>query len=169
MERVLWVVAGVPPHKPDEPVSPLEQRLAMVEAAIAGNPAFEASPADIDRPGPHYAVGTLRWLAERQPGLQFAYLMGADSLRDLPTWHTPREFVQACSLLGVMRRPDVHVNLPALEAQVTGLSAKVRYFEAPLVDLSGHGIRRRVRAGHSIRYLVPQAVAEIIQRQGLYR
>ncbi len=169
LEKVLWVVTGQQPLKPDEPITRLELRLAMVEAAIADNPAFEISRADIDRPGPHYSVGTLHWLSARLPGAELTYLMGADSLRDLPTWHTPVEFVQACAALGVMRRPGVEADLDALEAAIPGLKAKTRLFDAPAVDISASDIRRRVHLGESYRYLVHSGVAEFIRRQGLYR
>jgi nicotinate-nucleotide adenylyltransferase len=169
LEKVLWVVTGVPPHKPDSPRSPLDLRLRMVQAAISGNPGFEISRADIDRPAPHYAVGTLAWLRQRMPEARFIYLIGSDSLRDLATWHTPREFLAACEALGVMRRPGVSVDLPTLEAQIPGLEAKMRAFDAPLVAISGHDIRERVRRGAPYRYLVPPAVAEIIHEERLYR
>lgn len=169
LSRVLFVVTGQPPHKPHEPITPLDARLAMVEAAICHNPAFVISRADIDRPGPHFAVDTLRWLAGGDPESSFVYLMGADSLRDLPTWHTPGGFVAACAFLGVMRRPDVEPDMTALESQLPGLSAKVRYFDAPFVGISAHDIRTRVRSDRPYRYLVSQGVADIIERQGLYR
>lgn len=169
LEKVLWVVTGVPPHKPDAPLSHLEVRLRMVRAAIAGNAAFEISRADIDRPAPHYAVGTMAWLRERMPGAHFVYLIGSDSLRDLPAWHTPSEFLSACAALGLMHRPGAKVDLAALETQIPGLAEKVRIFEAPLVGVSGRDIRERVRTGAPYRYLVPQAVAEIILEERLYR
>jgi nicotinate-nucleotide adenylyltransferase len=114
-------------------------------------------------------VGTLSWLAERNPAAQFAYLMGADSLRDLPSWHTPRELVSACTWIGVMRRPGVEIDLQGLEVRVPGVQAKVRFFDAPEVNLSAHEIRRRIREGKSCRYLVPAGVAQVIEREGLYR
>lgn len=169
LERVLWVVTARPPHKPDEPITPVEIRLEMVAAAIWDVPSFEISRADIDRPGPHFAVDTLRWLSEREPGVPWAYLIGADSLRDLPTWHTPREFVRACAILGVMRRPEVEIDLGAMESQIPGLTSKVRFFEAPLMAVSASDIRHRIGAGSPYRFLVPHGVAGIIERYQLYR
>jgi len=169
LERVLWVVTAWPPHKPEEPISPVERRVEMVQAAIAGGPAFELSRADIDRPGPHYAVDTVRWLRQRHPGTHWAYLMGADSLRDLPTWHTPAALLQAVDVLAVMRRPDVQADLDALEAHLPGLTDRLRFFDAPLVGISASDIRRRVREGRPYRYLVPPGVPEIIERYHLYR
>jgi nicotinate-nucleotide adenylyltransferase len=169
LEKVLWVVTADPPHKPEWPVSPIEARVAMVEAAISGDPYFELSRADIDRPGPHYAVGTLEWLAERQPGESFAYLMGADSLRDLPSWHQPDRLIQACHALGIMRRPEVDLDMEALVARLPGLAGKLHFIDAPVVGFSGREIRRRVRQGITFRHLVPGEVERLIREGGLYR
>jgi len=150
LEKVLWVVTALPPHKPGVPITPLAARVAMVEATIGEDPRFELSKADIDRPGPHFALDTMRWLKERDPGGDFLYLMGEDSLRDLPTWHEPQRFLEVCEALGVMRRPEVEVDLDALERIL-------------------REIRRRVRDGEAFRHLVPRAVADIIDQSRLYR
>ncbi len=168
LERVLWVVTGVPPHKPRPPQAPLEDRLEMVTAVIAGEDGFEISRADVDRPPPHYALGTLTWLQERWTGHSFAYLMGSDSLADLPRWHRPAEFLAACAALGVMVRPGSAWDLRALERELPGLEAKCRFFEAPQVGISARDIRRRVAEGAPYRYLVPRAVTEVIREKGLY-
>ena len=168
LERVLWVVTGVPPHKPRPPQAPLEGRLEMVAAAIAGEDGFEISRADVDRPPPHYALGTLTWLRERWPGRDFAYLMGSDSLADLPRWHRPAEFLAACAALGVMVRPGGAWDLEALEKELPGIRAKCRFFEAPQVGISARDIRRRVAEGAPYSYLVPRAVGEVLRVLGLY-
>jgi nicotinate-nucleotide adenylyltransferase len=169
LERVLWVVTAMSPLKDSAPGATVEQRVEMVEAAIASEPGFELSRADIDRPGPHYALGTIEWLAERIPGADFAYLMGADSLRDLAAWHEPHRFVDACAALGVMRRPGVSVDLDELSDAIPGIRDKVRLFNAPVVGFSAQEIRRRVAAGEPYRHLVPGSVAAIIDKQGIYR
>ena len=168
LDKVLWVVTGQQPLK-QAVRTPVEIRLELVQAAIAGNPAFEASRADIDRPGPHYSVGTLAWLRARMPAATFAYLMGEDSLRDLPKWHEPQAFVLACDAIGVMERSGADPDLTDLEAMIPGLRARVRFFRAPNVDIASHDLRRRVRDGEAIRYLVPDGVARIIFDRGLYR
>ena len=169
LDHVLWVVTAQPPHKPNERRTPVEVRLEMVATAIRGNQAFEVSRADVDRPPPHYAVDTLRHLAAHQPGARFVYLMGEDSLRDLPAWHTPREFLEACESIGVMERSGSEPDLADLEMVLPGLSARVRFFRAPMIDIASHDLRRRVQSGESIRYLVPEGVEQIIRQQGLYR
>jgi nicotinate-nucleotide adenylyltransferase len=169
LDRVLWVVTASPPLKSAPPQASVVQRVAMVEAAIESDGAFELSRADIDRPAPHYALGTLEWLRERMPGTDFAYLMGADSLHDLPDWHEPDRFLAACAALGVMQRPGVVVDLDALSARIPGLAQKVRFFNAPVVGFSAREIRRRAKTGEPYRHLVPEAVARIIREQGIYR
>jgi nicotinate-nucleotide adenylyltransferase len=169
LERVLWVVTARPPHKPQTPITPVEDRLDLVRRAIAGNAAFEVSLADVDRPMPHYAVGTLRWLRVRHPDAGLVYLMGSDSLRDLPNWHAPQEFIEACTAIAVMRRPGAEVDLIHLERQLPGLRLRLRYFDAPLLSLSAREVRRRVRENRSYRYLVPPDVAAFIAERGLYR
>lgn len=168
LDRVLWVVTGVPPHKPDPPQAPLEARLEMVAAGLADDAGFEISRADVDRPPPHYSLGTLAWLRERWPGREFAYLMGSDSLADLPRWHRPAEFLEACRALGIMIRPGSVWDMEKLEIALPGITAKCRFFEAPQVGISARDIRRRVAKGEPYRYLVPRAVAEVIEGRGLY-
>ncbi|MGD2253423.1 MAG: nicotinate-nucleotide adenylyltransferase [Anaerolineales bacterium] len=168
LDKVLWVVAADPPHKPEDPITGIDLRLAMVAAAIEHNPFFELSRADVDRVGPHYTVDTIAWLQQRNPEDRFILLLGSDSLRDLLAWHQPRKLVESCEALGVMRRPDAEVLLEDLKPEIPGIVDKVRFFDAPLVDISGREIRRRVREGLPYRYLVHPAVADIIAEQGLY-
>lgn len=169
LKKVLWVLTAQPPHKPDRPISPVADRLAMVEIITSGNEYFELSRADLDRDPPHYAVGTIAWLRDFYPGEAFAYLMGSDSLRDLPTWHTPQEFVDACDLIGVMRRKDAFVDLNGLEGQLTGIGSKLKFFEVPLLQISGHDIRERVRHGRPYRYFLLSGVAHYVESHRLYR
>lgn len=169
LSHVLWVVTTQSPLKLDDSISPIEYRVEMVQAAIKDDPGFVLSQADIERPEPYYAVDTMQWLSERHQNARFAYLMGADSLRDLPKWHLPKDFIQACDALGVMNRPGVSVDMESLERSLPGLSRKVHFFNAPLIGISAEDIRRRVKTGESFRYLIPSDVAEIIIRHRLYK
>jgi nicotinate-nucleotide adenylyltransferase len=169
LERILWVLTPDPPHKHGQPITPLVDRLAMVEAAVENNPTFELSRVEIDRPPPYYALDTVKLLGEQHPGAELIYLMGGDSLRDLPTWHRPREFVETCHALGVMLRPEVGIDLLALETQLPGVSAKVCMIQTPLIEISASQIRQKVAQGGSFRYYLPQRVYDIIRERGLYR
>ena len=168
IDRVLWVLAADPPHKQDRIISPASDRLDMVQAAIAGEPGFELSRVDLDRPGPHWTADTVALLGQQYPGDELVFVMGGDSLKDLPTWGRPQEIVDCC-ILGVLRRPGAQVDLPALEAVLPGLTAKVRFIDEPPLSVSGREIRERVSTGRSITGLVPPEVAGIIAERGLYR
>jgi nicotinate-nucleotide adenylyltransferase len=110
----------------------------------------------------------MEWLKEHHPGMEFTYLMGSDSLRDLPSWHEPERFVELCAGLGVMERDGILPDLERLEMDISGIKEKTQYFNAPMVEISGRDIRRRVREGKPYQYLVPHGVAEIIIMYGLY-
>jgi nicotinate-nucleotide adenylyltransferase len=168
LDRLLWVVTPDPPHKRSQSIAPLRHRLAMVKHAIEGDPQFELSTVDMDRPGPHYAVDTVGIIANQNPGANLVYLMGGDSLRDLPRWHRPADFLAACDLIGVMRRPGDAIDLPSLENLFPGLTAKVRFVEAPLLDIAAHEIRRRVAEGRPFRYFLPSWVYSYIVKHNLY-
>lgn len=167
LDRLLWVLTPAPPHKRGRAISPLPHRLAMVELALRGEP-FELSRVDIDRPAPHYALDTVRILSGQNPGADLLYLMGSDSLNDLPAWHRPAELVAALRYIGVMRRPGETPDLPTLEQALPGLTAKVRFVETPPVDISASEVRARVRCGEPIEPLVPPRVARYIHKHGLY-
>src|SRR3970282_733857 len=115
LEKVLFVLTADPPHKRGKAIAPLEDRLAMLAAAIKGPAIFELSRVEIDRPGPHYAVDTMRLLAKEHQGNQLVYLIGGDSLRNLPDWDRPQELIAACDALGAMRRPGTRIDLADLE------------------------------------------------------
>ena len=167
LDQVLWVLTADPPHKHGRVISAVADRLAMVQAAIAGQPAYVLSRVEIDRPGPHLAADTVALLAQHYPAAQLVYLMGGDSLRDLPRWVRPQDFLAHCSL-GVLRRPGDAIDVAALEAALPGLVAKLEFVEAPLLDIASHEIRRRAREPQALADLVPEAVARIIQARRLY-
>ena len=168
-DRLLWVLTPVPPHKLEQSITALEHRMAMLELAISDEPNFELSRIEIDRPGPHYTVDTMRLLGDEYPSADLILLIGGDSLRDLPTWHRPADLVSACHEIGVIRRPDNSVDLSAWERQVPGTQAKVRFVDAPLLDISSRAIRRRIREKLPFRYYLSPSVYEYILKNDLYR
>ncbi len=169
LDQVLFVPAGTPPHKPPQPISPIHHRLRMVELAIAGKPHFALSRLDADRPGPCYTVDTLQLLRrEWGPGPLFVFIIGADSLADLLTWHQPQRLIELCELAAVTR-PGVEVDLPRLAEHLPGITARLHLVQMPLLEISSSDLRARVRAGRPISYLVPPTVEAYILEQGLYR
>src|SRR5574341_1969042 len=155
LTRLLWVLTPIPPHKLRQPISSLDDRLAMLKLALADEPAFELSTVEIGRRGPHYTVDTLKLLPEQNRGADLILLLGGDSLRDLPTWHRPADLVAACRQIGVMRRPGDSIDLSALERKIPGIRAKVRFIEAPLLEIASREIRQRAAKGRPFRYYLP--------------
>lgn len=167
--QVLFIPARQPPHKLDEPVSPVEARVAMLERALKGYPYFVMSLIEVGRAGPSYTVDTLRELrAELAPATELYFIMGMDSLYNLPTWHQPEEIVRLCKL-AVLKRPGYTADLEALERQVPGVKRAVVFVRSPEISISSTEIEARVRSGKAIRALVPPGVAEYIDKHRLYR
>lgn len=169
LDRLLWVLTPDPPHKQNHSISPASLRLELVQAATQDNPSFELSRVDIDRPGPQYAVDTVKLLACKYPGAEMFYLIGGDSLHDLPSWHLPQKLVQEVTAFGVMRRPGDNVDLAHLEQALPGISEKVRFVDAPLLEISASEIRRRIAEGRPYRYYLPETVYTLIQTRHLYQ
>ena len=170
LDRVLWVVTPDPPHKQGRRlISPLAVRLDLVQAAVGPDGGFEISRVEIDRPGPHYSADTVQILAREYPGAELFYLMGGDSLHDLPTWKRPQEFLACLAGIGVMRRPQDFVDLPNLERALPGITFKTHFVDAPLLEISSTSIRERIEKGHHFRYFLPPAVYEMVEEKGLYR
>jgi nicotinate-nucleotide adenylyltransferase len=158
LHHLLWIPSAVHPLKAVRTAA--DVRLEMVRAAIAGDPRFAADDLELRRTGPSYTVDTLRALRARLPDAELFFLTGADNLADLPRWREPDEIVRLATLAVVSRAGDVlppDAPYPAVAVTVTR------------VDVSSTEIRRRVAAGLSIRYLVPEAVRAVVEREGLYR
>jgi nicotinate-nucleotide adenylyltransferase len=169
LDRLLWVLTPDPPHKQDQVITGLAHRLAMVRLAISGEPDFELSTVEMDRPGPHFALDTVKAVADLNPGAELVYLMGGDSLHDLPTWHQPSELVAALYAIGVMHRPGDAVDLHALEGVIPGISRRIHFVDAPMMEISSSEIRRRVSTDQPFRYFLPPPVFQYIRENNLYR
>lgn len=164
LDEVWFVPTAVPPLKRGGPAASGAQRLAMAELAIAGHGSFRASSIELDREGVSYSVDTAAELQAAYPGVTFAYIIGADRVRDLPAWHRIEELATRVSFIG-LERPGYS---PGVDELPPFLSAKVRMVRMPQLDISSTDIRARRAAGRSIRYLVPDAVSEYIVRNDLY-
>ncbi len=168
LDRLLWVLTADPPHKRDRRITPLEHRLAMLQAALRNDPRYGISRVDIDRPPPHYAVDTVRILRDQFPQDVLIYVMGGDSLRDLSSWYDPQGFIQEVDGLAVLRRPGVELDLPAIESKLPGFIEKIYFLNAPEFAISSSEIRRLAKQGNKIyQYLSPD-VFKVIEERQLY-
>ena len=168
LDRVVLVPAGVPPHKEVEAEPGVEHRIAMCEAAVAGDDRFSVSRADVDRAGPAYTVELLRTVRDESPDDELWFIVGGDMAHSLPAWRNPETVLQLARLAVAeregVRRDDIAERLAALP----GALGRVDFFDMPRLDISSSLLRRRAAAGDPLRYLVPDAVAEYIEREGLY-
>lgn len=169
LDKVLWVITPDPPHKQNLAITPLATRLRLLEAALNGDPRFEISRVDVDRPGPQYAVDTVQILRGMYPGSALYYLLGGDSLRDLPKWHAPQRLLASVDGVGVMRRPGDRVDLGGVERFLPGLNRRVCFIDAPLLEIASRDVRERVAEYRHFRYFLPEAVYALIESLGLYR
>jgi nicotinate-nucleotide adenylyltransferase len=165
---VHFVPAGDPPHKQGRRLAPVEDRLRMIELAIAGNECFRASRVDAERPGPHYTLDMVRIFHAQLPvGGELYFLMGYDSLTELPTWHRAPELVASCRLVALTRH-NVPLDWDYLESRLPGVRQRVTLLDMPELEIASHQIQARVRDGRTIRYLVPDEVCRYIEDHGLY-
>jgi len=175
LDRLLFVPAQRSPLKADDPRATDADRVAMLEAATAGDGRFTVHRVDLDRPPPSYTVDTLRLLAEAHPGAELTFVVGLDSFLDLSRWRDPAG-IAALAHLAVVDRPGIaassaerDVRLSAATATLPALLGRWTLIDAPLIDLSATDIRRRVADGKSIRWRVPEVVADHIAKHDLYR
>ena len=167
LEVVRFVPAAVSPFKPDRAATDAGHRLAMVEAAIAGNPAFEASRVELDRPGPSYTVETLE--AGAAAGDTDAWLIvSSEALAGFPRWREPDRILELARLAVVPRGGFEPLGEAWVGSQFPGREDRFAFLPGPLLPISGSVVRRRAAAGRSVRYLVPEAVAAYIARNRLY-
>jgi nicotinate-nucleotide adenylyltransferase len=167
LEVVRFVPAAVSPFKPDRAVTDAGHRLAMVEAAIAGNPAFAASRVELDRPGPSYTVETLEAVAAA--GDTNAWLIvSSEALAGFPRWREPDRILELARVAVVPRGGFEPLDEAWVGSQFPGREDRFAFLPGPLLPISGSVVRRRAAAGRSVRYLVPEAVAAYIARNRLY-
>ncbi len=169
LDRVLFIPAAQPPHKQGKKIASAAQRIAMVKMAIAGNPHFELSLMEMERQGPSYSWLTVQELRAKHPDWALYFITGSDSINDLPTWNHPKDLVGACQFIGTTRPEVPFQEEMLLEFFGAELRSHIHELQVPLMEISSTVIRQRLAAGRSIHYLVPEAVADYIEKEGLYQ
>ena len=170
LDRVLFMPSARPPHKAGTPVTHAADRLLLTRLAIAPDPSFELCTVEMERPGPSYTVDTVEQLRDRYgPATRMYLVMAADSLDQIDTWREPDRLLERIEW-AVGPRPGAALpDRDALEARFGENAERIHLLTGPSLDVSSSEIRRRVAAGHAIRYLVPRSVEELIVDRGLYR
>ena len=165
---VWFIPCAIPPHKPATTLAAHAHRLAMLPLAIAGEPRFEALPVEFDRPGTSYTLDTVRALQARHPSVEFVFIIGADTLPELPTWHKPLELLSLIRFV-TLARPGCAPGADAIRLPPPWpekLLADLRT-GTPL-DVASRDIRAKIALGQPVP-LVPEPVMRYIQEHNLYR
>lgn len=172
LDRVLFLPAANPPHKLDRTLIATEHRAEMVRLAIKDEPLFTFSDFDLTRKGPSYTIDTVaHFQSEFGQGTILYWIIGADALADLPSWHRIQDLVDACQITSAARpgwRLEVSGSLSRVLTSDQIEKIKSGITETPMIDICATDIRTRVGAGQSIRYLVPEAVRDYIERHRAY-
>ena len=158
LDSLRFVPAREQPFKGGSHRASPEHRAAMLDLAVAGCQALQVERAELERAGPSYTVDTLRALHAREPGVRLTLLLGADAAAELEAWHEATEIPRLATVI-VFARAGMPVPTSRLIAGT---------IEVPAIEISATEIRRRVREGRSLRYWVPDRVAEYVTRHGLY-
>ncbi len=185
LDRLYFIPTAIPPHKRGQTTTPARDRLQMVRLAVARNPNFSVSTAEISRAGVSYSIDTIRaFAARKRPGDSLYFIIGLDAFREIGTWKDFSEIFPLCNFI-VTSRPGSKDNDPL---KGTGVAVKklfcydfkhknyrhrsgtrISFIELTDIAISASEIRALVKEGKSIRYLVPSAVGKYIRRRGLYR
>jgi nicotinate-nucleotide adenylyltransferase len=170
LSTVVFVPAGLPPHKEGMKVSEARHRYLMTVLATAQDPYFDVSPVDIDRAGPSYTVDTIRLLKETYAkDSEFYFITGADAIMEILTWKDPGALLASCRLICVTRPGYAGERLDRfLDELAVRFGQRPLKMPIPALAISSSDIRRRAREGQSIRYLLPDAVASYIRKASLY-
>jgi nicotinate-nucleotide adenylyltransferase len=165
-DRVILIPASSPPHKPAQAdlASPAD-RLEMCKLAIAGSVGFEIDDRELRRPGPSFTIDTVREL-KRDGRNEVIWLIGADMVPGLPTWHEPQALLKEVQFL-VMSRPGMEISWSSLPEALLALRQNI--VKVPRIDISSTEIRARVKAGLPIDFLAPAEVCRYIEQRQLYR
>lgn len=164
LDKVIWMPASEPPHRERRPFASSPQRLEMTRLAIDGNDQFVLSDIELQRDGKSYTVDTLRQVKGLYPQDDLYLIVGGDSLRSFHTWREPAAILELARLIAFARDRNQYTDVhPEVLKHTTVLP------ETPLLAVSSSKVRKTIAAGRSIRYLVPDAVAEYIRTNHLYR
>ena len=168
LDLVTLMPARIPPHKPTEDEPGVEHRVALCKTAAADDDRFSVSELETSRPGPSYTVDTLKELHDQAPENELFLIVGGDIAAGLPEWRQPETVLELATLAIAKRRGTPRSRVDAALHTLRG-AERAEFFRMPRIGVSSTLVRRRVRSGEPIRYLVPDAVERYIQKEGLYR
>jgi nicotinate-nucleotide adenylyltransferase len=168
LDRVMLMPARIPPHKPVDDEPGVSHRLELCRLAVEGDERLTVSDLEAQRDGPSYTIDTLRELHNREPDTELFLIVGGDIAAGLPQWRQAEAVLELATLAVARRRGTSRSRVSEALLELRG-AERAEFFRMPRIGISSTFIRRRVRAGQPIRYIVPDAVDRYIEREGLYR
>lgn len=165
LDRIIFMTGGNPPHK-EGAISP-QHRFNMTHIAIEGNEHFIDDDFEINRSEKSYTVNTLEYLKEKYPNDELFFIIGEDSLEDLPKWYEPEKILEMCSLL-VFPRKSHETLLGTLNEMQAKYGDKIFPISAPIIEMSSTDIRNRIGDSKTVKYMVPDKVLDYIKQHNLY-
>lgn len=169
LDYVMIMPNGNPPHKPGCVNASMEQRIHMAKLAVADNPHLVVSDFEKNQTTFHYTYETLELLKEENPGTEYYFILGGDSLAQFHTWKEPQRICNQCCIIAAVRdQMDIEVLHKNMIALRETYHARIEAMETPIIDIASHTIREKTEQKRSIRYLVPDSVESYIREQGLY-
>ena len=168
LDRMRWIITPEPPHKKNRIITPVNYRLDMLNLVVEKLGIFEISEVDLQRDPPHYAADTVEILKRENPSAELVYIIGEDSLKDLPDWHEPNRFLVSIDQLAVVPRPEISTDLGQLDRVLPGIAEKVKFIPDVLIEISSSVIRDRVSNGARFEHFLLDEVADYIKKNKLY-
>jgi nicotinate-nucleotide adenylyltransferase len=172
LDQVWFLPSARHPLKLTQKYTPFAQRVAMLELAIAGQPNFRIEPLENDRPGLSYTADTLDELQRRHPDAEFSWLLGADTLEELPQWYEPQRIIERATLVVMQRPPWPLADADAVREALAlprNVNLRMQRVDVPAIDIASRDLRQRVREGRTVRFMVPAAVEDYIVKNALYK
>lgn len=169
LDRLDWILTPDPPHKTNRQISPVEIRLEMLQMILDSRPEFQINLIDINRDPPHYAADTVDLLKNNNPADVLVYVIGEDSLHDLPGWYAPDRFISAIDTLAIAPRPGITTDPEEMERLLPGLAGKITFLKDIKIEIASSIIRSRIKDSEPFEHFLPEGLTEYIKSHQLYR
>jgi nicotinate-nucleotide adenylyltransferase len=169
LDQLFWILTPLPPHKLERTITDVRLREEMVQTMIQPISGWHLSRVDLDRVPPYYAADTMEIIRRQRPDDHISYLIGEDSLRDLPTWYDVNRFLLNIDCLAVLERPGIETEVDKLAEILPGIQNKLRFLTAPEIQISSSEIRKRVKKGIPFRHFLTPKVYHYLVKNEIYR
>lgn len=168
LDQLFWILTPLPPHKLERKITDVRLREEMVQTMTHPISGWHLSRVDLDREPPYYAADSMEIVRRQNPNDHISYLIGEDSLRDLPTWYDVSRFLLNIDCLAVLERPGIETEVDKLAKILPGIKNKLRFLTAPEIQISSSEIRKRIKAGIPFRHFLTPEVYHFLVKNDIY-